>query len=74
MVKFDDAREDLSVSGQARPKRILGMATKRLGLSTRAELCRLRREVNGSVIPTNKRLIDVGVSDGEVLTIEPVKR
>jgi hypothetical protein len=69
LIRFgDEAYEEVSLSAQARPKRLLQSAGRRAagggGLL-------VRRELDGSVVPPHKRLMDLGIGDGEVLVVEP---
>jgi hypothetical protein len=57
-------------SVQARPKRLLEEAGRHFEIPRAAERARLRRESDGQVMPSTKRLLDLGLSDGEVLEIE----
>lgn len=58
------------VSVQARPKRLLEEAGRHFGIPRAAERGRLRRERDGQLMPSTKRLLDLGLTDGEVLEIE----
>jgi hypothetical protein len=68
-VRFgDEACSQVTLSAQARPKRLMQSAGR---CAAGAGGLLVRREMDGSVVPPHKRLMDLGIGDGEVLVVEP---
>ena len=69
LVRFGDvACAEVTLSAQARPKRLMQSAGR---WPPGAGGLLLRRQMDGSVVPPHKRLMDLGIGDGEVLVVEP---
>lgn len=75
LVRFrDQVCEEVRLSAQARPKRLMESVVERGVLPPRGGRVLLRRQTDGSIVPPNKRLMDIGIADGETLVVEPVEK
>jgi uncharacterized ubiquitin-like protein YukD len=71
VVRVGAGSEELNLSAQARAPGVVQSALKAGAAIPRGQPVRLRREADGDLLPANKRLLDMGITDGDVVIIEP---